>query len=720
MNQEKIVKNPIKIAAADSTGNNLKGNNSKGNNSKGNVVTDTRIFETLETPEIFKQVHNNIRFFVLALNKAHIENKIQILKDQLINDEGIMLRAYTNTNLIEIWHNRETPYKYKDLSFGFLLLHNNFFKDLKPETEENLKYVEKKENLPLDTNTIERIIQANIYINMPNFMKSDLNVNLITKITNSGQIYTPSTLVDKTTSDYQDDDDLYKYQDVDDLYKKFCHFFILKTNIDTLKKNNYLTNVDIIEINNDYHYLYDLNSFLAKMNDSTKSSERRSIKFRRLINNKEKSSQSEIDIDDKNYFDTQIKYFFDIFYHTMCGIFPDFGWTVSEGKDVMKNESIDEMKNESIDEMKNESIKKIIVSDVMVYHDKEILPLIECFNHISKYINDNDARYKKIFSFLKIYNNYLGEIDDYKVEQYKVVRNNKSNVENFGNIISPDIFNYELMHIKDKINLYRDLFEELGSFKLYRDLFKENHEEDIQKVKEQFSIIDKINDDYINNLVDKLVNKVEKSSLSDFFIILIESENINFSNKLKLHEKLKEKVNEAAIKKYNLIIGNIRYFVEEEKHNLYHVLYAEKQEEKIIKNYLKEINFNLKDKYFSFYVNYLNIWQDICFILDNIHGLSEKFKNYLEELEKKINVLSKYKEFYEEKFLNIETINKLYQGYYKKYFKTNHNKMVIICTKSIEIYEPMNTNADFYYNKKDKKKKISKDTIVFLKSFSRK
>ena len=595
-------------------------------------------------------------------------------------------------------------------------MHNNFFKEtLKSTTVENLKYVEKKKNLPLDTNTIERIIQANIYINMRHFMETNLNVNLTTR---SGQIYIPSTLVDKTTTS--------DYQDVDDLYKKFCHFFILKTNIDTLKKNNYLTNVDIIEINNDYHYLYDLNSFLAKMNDSTKSSQRRSIKFRRLINNKEKSSQPEIDIDDKNYFETQIKYFFDIFYHTMCGIFPDFGWTVSEGKDEMKNESkdemknesIDEMKNESIDEMKNESIKKIIVSDVMVYHDKEILPLIECFNHISKYINDNDARYKKIFSFLKIYNNYLGEIDDYKVEQYKVVRNNKSNVENFGNIISPDIFNYELMHIKDKINLYRDLFEELGSFKLYESLLKENHEEDIQKVKEQFSIIDKINNDYINNLVDKLVNKVEKSSLSDFFIILIESENINFSNKLKLHEKLKEKVNEAAIKKYNLIIGNIRYFVEEEKHNLYHVLYAEKQEEKIIKNYLKEINFNLKDKYFSFYVNYLNIWQDICFILDNIHGLSEQFKNYLEALEKKINVLSKYKEFYEEKFLNIETINKLYQGYYK-YFKTNHNKMVSTCTKSIENYEPMNTNADFYYNKKDNKKKISKSMIEILKSFKK-
>ena len=682
MKQEESVKNPIKIAASDSKGN-VVTEESKWDESK-EEKTNTKIFKT---PEIFTKVHDNIVFFVLTLNKAHIEDDDNILKKKC-------KKLITEDKLIEkIWDNRETPYKYKDLNFGFLLLHNNFFKEAL-KTVEDLKIVGKKKNLPLDTNTIERIIQANIYINMPHFMETKLNVNLTTS---SGQIYKPGTLVNKTTT--------FDYQDVDDLYKKFCHFFILKTNIDTLKKNHHLTNVDIIEINNDYHYLYDLNSFLAKMNYSTKSSQRRSIKFRRLIDNKENSRQQEIDIDDKNYFETQIKYFFDIFYDTMCEIFPNFDWTVSR-------------KSEGKDEIENESIKNIIVSDVMVNHDKEILPLIECFNHISKYMNDNDAHYKKIVFFLKIYNNYLGKIDDYKVGQYKVVRNNKSNVNDFENIISPDIFNYELMHIKDKINLYRDLFKELGSFKLYESLLKENHEEDIQKVKEQFSIIDKINDDYINNLVDKLVNKVEKSSLSDFFIILIESENINFSNKLKLHDKLKEKVNEAAIKKYNLIIDYIRYFVEE-KHILYDVLYEKKKEEKIIMNYLTEINFNLKDKYFSFYVNYLNIWQDICFILDNKHGLSEPFKNYLEEVGKKINVLSKYKEFYEEKFLNTKTINKLYQDYHK-YFKTNHNNMVSTCKKIIENYEPMNTNADFYNKKKDKKTKIKKSMIDFLKSFSRK
>ena len=680
-----------------------------GKNSKGILVTEesngdktnTKIFEI---PKIFTKVHNNINFFVLTLNKAHIEYNYEFFKTKY--DTVIINKLI----LEKIWNNRETPYKYKDLNFGFLLLHNDFFKKAL-KTVENLKIEKEKKNLPLDTNTIERIIQANIYINMPHFMKTSLNVNLTT---NSGQIYKPGTLVNKKTTS--------NYQDVDDLYKKFCHFFILEKNIEVLRLRN---NTAIqISVTQDDNKMNDLHLFLSEMykalgddfsleiwknhKNSINETNDKAItkKYGKLFENFEENNFGDI-------FQNSIAYFALLFYNTICN---KFGFTEEENE---------------------EEEKKYIASKTVKDHDDLLIQLTRCYNYITKYIDDEHLQ-NNIDTILNKINAYLNEIDKFRVERYCIVRDNKDSKEDFDNvrdnknektdfdkIISSDIFDYKLMNIEDKIHLYKKLFEELGTSYFYQIIGEKNIVLDTEEIdlENQFSIIDKINYEYINKLVEKLqkcfdqqkknhLKNYFKHLISEFFIILIESENINHFNKKHLFEKLESNLNENAIEKYDSYLQRIDEYIVPEK-KIDEFLYEKNQhlESSLIKrNRNKKAHINnaiqIEEKYLSFYLNYLNNFYDIYLILDKPHILEiPKDKKLGDILTYKIEILNSYSNIYTDNINNKYNINNDDADYKKfyNYFKTSYNRLLDLCNNILNEKWVKEDNTDNLLPKNKKK-----------------
>ena len=679
-------------------------------NSKGNVVTyesngdktNTKIFET---PKIFTKVHNNINFFVLTLNKAHIEYNYEFFKTKYDT-------VITNKLILEkIWDNRETPYKYKDLNFGFLLLHNDFFKEAL-KTVEDLKIVGKKKNLPLDTNTIERIIQANIYINMPHFMKTSLNVNLTT---NSGQIYKPGTLVNKTTT--------FNYQDVDDLYKKFCHFFILEKNIEVLRLRN---NTAIqISVTQDDNKMNDLHLFLSEMyqvvghrfsleiyenhKNSINETNDKAItkKYGKLNTNIQKNIFGDI-------FQNSIAYFALLFYNIICD---EFGFTEVENR---------------------EKEKKYIASKTVKDHDYLLKKLTQCYNYITKYIEEEDLQ-NNIYTILNKINVYLNEIDEFRVERYYNVRGkkkryyNEDSKEDFDKIISSDIFGRELMNIKDKIHLYKKLFEELGTSYFDQIIKEKNNDlyQDVNDLKNQFSIINKINYNYIDNLVEKSLKCFSKSdssesNTSDFFIILIESENINHFNKKHLFEKLKSDLNDNAIEKYKSYLQHINEYIKSKK--TIDEFFDEKNKHlessfsARLPSFSKKAKINndiiIEEKYLSFYLNYLNNFYDIYLILDKPHILEKpKDKEFGDILKYKIEILNSYSNIYTDninkyKIKNDDDDDNEYKIFYD-YFTKSYNRLLGLCNDTLtrEWDKEDNTQELLYKNKKNNISGIPKISV---------
>ena len=197
---------------------------------------------------------------------------------------------------------------------------------------------------------------------MPHFMKTSLNVNLTT---NSGQIYKPGSLVNKKTTS--------NYQDVDDLYKKFCHFFILEKNIEVLRLRN---NTAIqISVTQDDNKMNDLHLFLSEMykalgddfsleiwknhKNSINETNDKAItkKYGKLFENFEENNFGDI-------FQNSIAYFALLFYNTICN---KFGFTEEENE---------------------EEEKKYIASKTVKDHDDLLIQLTRCYNYITKYIDD--------------------------------------------------------------------------------------------------------------------------------------------------------------------------------------------------------------------------------------------------------------------------------------------------------------------------------------------